>query len=132
MKITIQTFLVLIGLSLFSCENKNIIKTHENLLDWQSEFVMEDCDDEGYYDDYENFTKPYFSENQNKDTLIVTSLMQVNACGYAIGNINFSNDTLFLETKETAEELCTCIKYCKYTYKIYNPEKQKYTIISER
>ena len=94
---------------------------------------MEDGENaDGYYDNYETFIKDYFSEKQKDDTLIVTTLIEVNACGETIGDIQFSGDTLFLKTKQISDEVCSSIMFEKFTYRIYNPDKKKYQIQSER
>lgn len=128
-----------ISFVLFACSNSTVkdntenTKTHERLIDCKTKYVMEDGEEaEGYFKDYEKFIKDYFSEEQNGDTLTVTTLIKVNACGKAIGDIEFSGDTLFLKTLEISNELCASIMFLEYTYRIYNPNKKKYKIQSER
>ncbi|MBL7831266.1 MAG: hypothetical protein JNK41_09590 [Saprospiraceae bacterium] len=124
---------------LFSCSNvtekeqtEEIRKIHERLIDCNTVFVMEDGEQaDGYYQNHDNFIKEYFSEAQSGDTLIVTTLMKVNACGKTIGDIEFSGDTLFLKTRQISDEVCASVVYEKFTYRIYNPEKKKYQIESE-
>lgn len=142
--------LLTISIGLFSCSSaedkkqiENIVThkkqidlqsiTHERLMGCKSEFVMEDVEAaDGYHEDYDNFIKDYFSVEQIGDTLIVSMLFQVNACGRTIGDIEFSGDTLFLKTRQIADEVCTSIMYEKFTYSIHNPDKKKYEIQSER
>lgn len=122
-----------------SCSNSTIkdqtkkTKTNERLIDCKTKYVMEDGEEaDGYHEDYENFIKEYFSEKQNGDTLIVTTLIEVNACGKTIGDIEFSGDTLFLKTRQIADEVCASTMFEKFTYRIHNPDKKKYEIQSER
>ncbi len=133
------TLVAILTFALYSCSNstdKNQTektKTHERLIDCKTKFVMEDGEEaDGYHEDYENFIKDYFSEEQNGDTLIVTTLIEVNACGKTIGDIEFSGDTLFLKTKQIADEVCASTMFKKFTYRIHNPDKKKYDIQSER
>lgn len=124
---------------LYSCSNSTVkdktekTKTHERLIDCKTKYVMEDGEEAGgYHEDYENFIKDYFSEEQNGDTLIVKTLIEVNACGKTIGDIEFSGDTLFLKTRQIADEVCASTMFEKFTFRILNPDKKKYEIQSER
>ena len=131
------TIFLILSFGLFSCSNSTDkkqtekSKTHERLIDCKTKYVMEEEAD-GYHEDYENFIKDYFSEEQNGDTLIVTTLIEVNACGKTIGDIEFSGDTLFLKTRQIADEVCASTMFEKFTYRIHNPDKKKYKIQSER
>ena len=75
--------------------------------------------------------KLYYS-TENKDTLIVTTLIEVNACGQTIGDIEFSGDTLFLKTRQITVDVCASTMFEKFTYRIHNPDKKKYEVLSER
>lgn len=141
------TIAIMILTVLWSCDNQNKkevltennsgteneFKTHQRLIDCKTKYVMEDGEEaDGYHEDYESFIKVYFSEEQNGDTLIITSLIEVNACGKTIGDIEFSGDTLFLKTRQIADEVCASTMFERFTYKIHNPDKKKYEIHSER
>src|SRR5690554_3994194 len=133
------TIFLTLSFGLFSCSNSNDkeqtdkTKTHERLIDCKMKYVVEDGEEaDGYHEDYENFIKDYFSEEQNGDTLIVTTLIEVNACGKTIGDIEFSGDTLLLKTRQIADEVCASTMFKKFTYRIHNPDKKKYDIQSER
>jgi hypothetical protein len=136
---TITSFLLKLVLIatciLYACsnpKNKNT-KTHERLIGCQTKYIMDDGQDtDGYHKNHENFIKDYFSEKQIRDNLIVTTLIEVNACGETIGDIEFSGDTLFLKTRQIADEECTSIAYNSFTYKIHNPSKKKYIILTQR
>src|SRR5690554_486183 len=136
-KILILLLITSFGLSscINSTDNEKSVKTipHERLIDCKAKFVMEDGEEaDGYHENYHNFIKDYFSVEQKGDTLIVTTLIEVNSCGKTIGDIKFSGDTLFLRTKQIAEELCASTMFEKFTYRIYNPKKIEYVILSER
>ena len=133
------TIFLTLTFGLFSCSNltnKNQnekTKTHERLIDCKTKYVMEDGEEaDGYHEDYKNFIKDYYSEEQNGDTLTVTTLIEVNACGKTIGDIEFSGDTLFLKTRQIADEVCASTMFEKFTYRIHNADKKKYEIQSER
>lgn len=137
--IKILTFLLITFFGLLSClnstdkEQTEKTKTHERLIECKAKFVMEDGEEaDGYHEDYEHFIKDYFSQDQKGDTLIVSTLFEVNACGKTIGDIEFSVDTIFLKTRQIADEVCASTMFEKFTYIIHNPEKKKYEIQSER
>ncbi|MCK9480130.1 MAG: hypothetical protein M0R38_00005 [Bacteroidia bacterium] len=139
MKTYSLAIILTLSFGLFSCSNstdkKEIdkTKTHERLIDCKTKYVMEDGEEaDGYHEDYENFIKDYFSEEQIGDTLIVTTLIEVNACGKTIGDIEFSGDTLFLKTRQIADEVCTSTMFEKFIYRIHNPDNKRYEIQSER
>lgn len=131
--------IVIILFTLNSCAEKlkkndaEKIRVHERLLECKAKFIMDDSEDvDGYHLDYENFIKDYYSEEYKRDTLIVTTLYEVNACGNTIGDIEFSGDTLFLKIKQIAEEICASSMFETFTYRIYNPEKRKYKILTKK
>ncbi len=126
--------LTVLSFGLYSCTNTtDKTKTHERLIDCKTKFIMEYGEEaDGYHNDHENFIKDYFSELQKGDTLIVTTLIEVNACGKTIGDIEFSGDTLFLKTRQIADEVCASTMFEKFTYRIYNPDNKKYEIQSGR
>lgn len=130
---------IVLSFGLFSCSNstdKRLTEkttTHERLIDCTTEYVMDDGPEaDGYHENYENFIKDYFSEEQNGDTLLVMTLIEVNACGKTIGDIDFSGDTLFLKTRQISDEVCTSTMFEKFTYRINNPARKKYIIQSDR
>jgi hypothetical protein len=93
---------------------------------------MEDGDEATpYYNDHDNFIKQYFFASYKKDTLIATTIMEVNCCGKTIADIKYSGDTLYLMTRHVSAEACTCIEFRKYTYTIHNPDNKKLVIYSE-
>ena len=126
-----ENSLILIVTFFLSCSQTRRFRTHESLISVEKVFVMEDGEHaSGYYTDHENFIKPYFSEKQFGDTLVLTTLKKINACGKTIGDIRISKDTLFLESKMISDEACTSVTFTKFTYRIENPTKQKYIIKS--
>lgn len=103
------------------------------LVDWSSEFVMEDGPQaDGYYQDHDNFIKPYFSSEYKKDTLVVTTLIEINACAETDAAIKISSDTLYLMTTNIDSESCSSTVFSKFTYTIYNPENRVFVIVSEK
>ena len=99
-------------------------KTHEKLIECNTQYVMEDGEEaSGYHEDYENFIKDYFQERQKGDTLIISTLIEVNACGETIGDIEYLGDTLYLKSRQIADEVCASTMFETFTYKIHNPDK---------
>ena len=84
-----------------------------------------------FYIEHENFIKPYFKTLYQNDTIVVSTLMEVNSCGESIGDIKISHDTLYLLTKNVANEVCTSVVFKKFTYFISNPGNKQYIIVSE-
>lgn len=128
-----RNLILIVILFIASCSNEKTNQQDDRLLDWKSEFVMEDGEDvNSYYNDYENFIKPYFSTDYKIDTLIVTTLIEINSCAEIVADIKISNDTLYLLTKNIGDFACTSVNFNKFTYTIYNPENKRFTIISEK
>lgn len=112
---------------------KTEYKQNPRLISCSSKFVMEDSEEaDGYYDDHKNFLKPYFSTKYKSDTIEITSLMLINACGKTIGDIKFNSDSLFLFTKHVSDEACTSQSFTSFSYVIYNPENIKYVVNSKQ
>jgi len=99
------------------------------LISWNSEFVAGDGQQmTGYYKDREEFIKPYTSRKYSGDTLRVETLHEINSCAETIGDIKFSNDTLFLLTKIVTDEVCGAVKFHKFKYTIVKKGIKNYTI----
>jgi hypothetical protein len=85
---------------------------------------------DGYFQNHKTFIEPYFKVSYLEDTIVVTTLLEINCCGTMEGDIEISNDSIFLLAKNTSEYACTCLEYHKFSYTIHNPENRKYVIIS--
>lgn len=83
----------------------------------------------GYSRNRAKFIKSYCSKKYSHDTLIVTTLHDVNECGEEIGKIEFSNDTLFLLTEFVDSIGCSSEVLKKYTYFIVKEDIKKYHIV---
>lgn len=119
-------------LLVISCSRNKVPKQNPVLLNWTSEFVMDDGEQaNGYYHNHENFIKPYFSAVYKTDTLTTTTLREVNCCGKTVGEIKMAGDTIYLFTRHTSDVACTCVEFRKYTYVIHNPENKEFMIKSE-
>ena len=66
------------------------------------------------------------------DTLYISYLTCVNACGSYDGNIEFHNDSLVLKAIDIGEISCYSEKIDRFIYKIYNPGNKKYKIIKDK
>ena len=101
-------FTILIGASqISSCTSDHeSYKSNDALIDYKNEFIMNDGEQATpYYTNHKNFIKPYFKTTYQKDTLIVTTLMEINSCGKSVGDIRISNDTLYLMTKNLEKSI---------------------------
>lgn len=97
------------------------------LIDFSSEFVMEDDSKAGaYYTSHKEFIEPYCSYSVNNETLIVTTLKDVTSCGTFEGEILISNDTIDLLIKEL--EICKTFEFHKCTYHIVIDTSVNYVI----
>lgn len=130
MKITSIIYLSVI--ILFSCSNstKKDDDTNPALISWKSEFVMGDGEQAtGYYENRDVFIKPYVSKSYSGDTLRAETLKEINSCGKTIGNIKFSNDTLYLKAKLVSDEFCSSVEFHKFKYTIVKKDIKTYTIV---
>jgi hypothetical protein len=126
---SIRYLLIFASLLIYSCSQTK--PHHYQLIRWTKEFVMNDGKEaNGFYLDHKTFTKRYYKAEYAKDTLKVSALMEVNACGNPFGDIRIKEDSLFLFTRDEAKEVCTSTKFYQFTYWIWNPKKIKYKIAS--
>jgi len=112
---------------LFSCNPKNKIEKHENLIGFKSEWIGELGDDKYI------IAEPFAANNkietkQIEDILIVKSWQFTNTCGKYEENIFISGDTITLELNLISDEVCTSMSIEKLTYLIDNPEKKKWIV----
>ncbi len=102
----------------------------KELLSCKSTFVMEDGESStGYYTDRESFISPYISKEIVSDTLKVSTVFEVNACGSYKGDIRFSNDTLYLLIKRESGNSCTSVEFYKFSYTIKKQGIENYNIV---
>lgn len=73
------------------------------------------------------------SETSNKiepkyldDIIYVSQLVDVNACGNYVGDIEIKKDSIYLICKMTSQEVCASMAIYKATFIIKNPEIKKY------
>jgi hypothetical protein len=126
MKYLVYTLLLI---ALVSCNLSPT--THPRLLEWDSEFVMDDGEENlGYSNNHEAFIKPYFEVQYDADTILVTTLLRVNACADKIGDIKIENDTIRLFSVRYGSIECTSRSFIKSHYKILNEENTEYHFIS--
>ena len=99
------------------------------LISWKSEYVMGMGPHmSGYYQNRDEFIKPYTSKSYSGDTLRVETLHEVNSCAETIGIIRFSNDSLALLTKIVSDEVCTSVEYHRFKYTIVKKGIKNYII----
>ena len=106
---------------LVSCvdENENYKNQNDFLINYKSEFVMEDSDaTSGYYTDRSKFIESFTHKHIASDTLVLSTLFKVNACSKIRPNIRVSNDTLYLLVEDVGGNHCSSVEFRKYTYYI--------------
>lgn len=121
---------------IISCSNHEQVRKHEQLIYFKSQFVI-DMDEifdrpETEYQrltDNLNFYPETDTIKYENDTIFISYLTYVNACAKYSGDIEIKNDTLILKATNVLEEECTSGRIDRFTYKIYNPDNKKYTII---
>jgi hypothetical protein len=85
----------------------------------------------GYYQNHKNFIEYYFSAEYKTDTLKITTLIEINSCAEIVADIEISNDTLYLLTKNIGNVACASVTFNKFTYVIHNLSNEEFVIISE-
>lgn len=124
-----KAFAVFICLILFlgACDQK---KDALELLMSNHNFVMDDgTSADGYYKNRLKFIKPYTSVKYVNDTIVATTLQEINSCGHSEGIIEVKSDTIHLLTKHTSWAKCASVQFCKYRYVILNPKRKQYKIV---
>jgi len=133
MKFIIICNIVIWTTQICGCTSRTKDYTSNRLIEWKSEHIMNDgIEANSYYTNHKKFIKPYFKTIYKKDTLIVSTLIEINSCGETVGEIDFSNDTLYLLTKLISNEACASVVFHKFTYVIQNLENEKYFIVSKK
>ena len=100
------------------------------LISCESEFVIEDGEHAtSYYENRENFIQPYTNASYSGDTLRAETLHEVNSCAETIGEIRYSNDTLYLSTKRISNEVCASVEFHRFNYTVVKENIESYTIV---
>lgn len=119
--------LISIFFLIFSCNNNS---GNSQLLKSTQTFISEDgghIDEK--YGSIKQFQEHFFKVKYLKDTIYAQTVQAVNACGNAKAWIKIKSDTIFLTSKEVADELCASTNWNKYEYWIVNPENKKYIVV---
>lgn len=100
------------------------------LVSSSSEYIMDDGPQaDGYIINRDKFIKPYVSSEISGDTLIASTLFEINSCAETIGNIIIRNDSLFLETKVIGTTFCTSTEFHQFKYTIVMDSLRKYALV---
>lgn len=115
------------------------IQKNEKLISFRCKFVMNSEEMSSKSDkefqqliDHVNFYIETDTIHYRTDTLYISYLNCVNACGSYDGNIEFHNDSLFLKAIDIGEISCCSERIDRFIYKIYNPDNKKYKIIKDK
>ena len=120
--------IMILFISCSTKDNEKDIKRHKDLIHYKSPFLAE-LGDENYDKLSTKIKKDKINIDYFKDIIYVDYLTNVNACGKYFGNIEISNDTIFLIHFLDSDEICTSVGIENPTYIINNPEKKKFKII---
>ena len=124
----ITLMIMILFISCSTKDNEKDIKRHKDLIHYKSPFLAE-LGDENYDKLSTKIKKDKINIDYFKDIIYVDYLTNVNACGKYFGNIEISNDTIFLIHFLDSDEICTSVGIENPTYIINNPEKKKFKII---
>jgi len=103
------------------------------LIRWSSKFVMHrNLEDNAYYDDHENFIRDYFSVKYEDRRIVATTLIEVNCEDKIQGNIEFSNDTIYLKSVILMTDDRLCSGFHQFQFVISNPGNVRYKVVSTK
>lgn len=116
-----QFLLTITVFILLSC----VRRKDENLLIFKAKYYRELSEKE-----FLNFTKiePKINQKRLKDTLKIKVDFIGSGCNAFDGDINFSNDTLYLIYWSTSKEVCEELVYYRLNYKILNKSNNNYKV----
>jgi len=97
---------------------------HEDLIYANFRFVADLGDEK--WEELQSGTHNKITPQYLDDIIYVSQLVDVNACGNYIGDIEIKKDSLYLICKITSEEVCASMALYKTTYIIKNPKMKKY------
>ena len=91
---------------------------------------MEDGDHaDGYYSNRDSFITPYQSVSYHGDTLVATTLHEVNTCAKTVADVRLSHDTLFLLIDRKDKGGCASVEFRLFRYVVRVPEGEKYHVV---
>jgi hypothetical protein len=121
-----------------SCQSRKqeiLDKRNKNLLDFKSKTVL-DMDEivERGEKKFQELNSPNFNSKTDtirfKDNNIYVSYIAlVNGCAEYIGDINYKNDSIFLNLINVGEYECTEQRADRLTFIINNPKNRKFAIV---
>ncbi|KFF05471.1 hypothetical protein [Flavobacterium reichenbachii] len=122
-------FVYILLVIFFSCQSKqeNIKEKpvlHEDLIYTNLRF-MADLGDENW-EKLQPQTNNKIEPKYLDDIIYISQLVDANACGNYVGDIEIKKDSIYLICKMTSKEICTSMAIYKATYIIKNPEIKKY------
>lgn len=127
----------IILLTLFSCHRRGRTFSHnKKLVSFSSKIIFNS-------DQYLNKSDSFFSKLNNiqyfknefgsidyKEGLVtVKYLTVVNDCGKYVGDMDISNDTIFLHSESTSLIECASGRIDEFSYSIKNPENKKFVFV---
>lgn len=119
--------ILMIGITLISCEQKIELQKNKNLIGFKSEMIGEIGDDE--YIKMESLAESKKIEaKQIEDILIIKTWKFRNTCGNYEEDISINSDTIYLKLNLVSDEVCSSRSIVKLTYLVYNPENKKWII----
>lgn len=89
-----------------------------------------DVHDFTYHDEHEKFISEYFSVEYLENKIVATTLIQVECFGPKDGEIEVSNDTIYLKCDSRVADDRLCYDFHKFKFTISNPENIRYKVVS--
>lgn len=113
-----------------ACVTKKEFIKNEHLINYRYVFFKEDGEEmNNYFENREIFIKNYTSAKYTNDTLVATTLIDLDPCSEYKGNIRFSNDTLYLLQYVVEGDYCSSTEFYKFEYTIVKKNIEKYYIV---
>lgn len=111
-------------------EGEKLPIQHEKLLGFKAVFVDLPNNRESQ-NELVNLKKKEDKIRYLEDIIYVSVLNIESACGNFYGNIECSNDTIYLKYEHLSGDLCKSLEFFKLTYLINNNERKRWTIIEK-
>ncbi len=119
----------LVSLVLAGCTERSADGNGPFLVSSRSVYHMSDGGHaDGYYANRRAYVDEYASAEHRGDTLIATTLHEVNACAEEVGQIAIAADTISLETKRVGDVACASVEFHLFTYVIVGKDLERYSL----
>lgn len=110
-----------------SCGDK-VLGIHPRLISWSQEFVADDGPEfDAYHLDAETYFHQHLELEYQLDTIVVSAIINTNACAHLAGDIDIQGDSIILKTRWVSDEGCSSTHFIRATYHILNQDNLEYS-----